>query len=683
MIRYFLFLLLLSGLAAANAALLPIAEARARAERGETVEAEGVITCQADDKFVLEDDSGGMTVNYGALSWRVGDRVRLTGRLHVENKDANFNLLATSIKTLEHLDAPPAPIKVTPLDLRHAPHLDYRRVQIRGVVTDVFRDEIDPEWTFAFLEVEGERTVFASWEQQRPSGITRALIEAEVSVCGLYQPRGGGGGRRHIGAYISCFADPQLRLIRPAPTDAFCDTPTVTLDRVGVERAVRSGHRHHLSGKVVASWNGQLLLQTEDDQRLRVLLAPGQTIPPPGDSIVVSGFVRRSLFFTHLTNALWKPTTPTALPPDTVTDITAKAILTDNNNVPRIQAFFHGRLVRLEGAVQNLYHPTTGTTTLVLRDDDRTVDVQADFTTDLPVGTRLRATGACLLNEQLTADGSPFTRLTGFSVILRSPDDLVIVAKPPWWTPARLVLVIGLLTLVVVAILIWNVILQKIVNRRSRQLLRETLAREEADLRTSERMRLAVELHDSIAQNLTGVSLQLDAISQAYETASPMTGRIIAATKRMLDACCNELRDCLWDLRSSSLDRRDTSAALRQAIAPHLGEAEATIDVRIPRGKLSDTLFHTLLNIVRELTVNALRHGKAHHIHIAGGLCGEAIDLSVSDDGTGFDPAKTPGVNEGHFGLQGIRERLDALGGTLTIDSSIGRGTRVSLTIET
>ena len=101
----------------------------------------------------------------------------------------------------------------------------------------------------------------------------------------------------------------------------------------------------------------------------------------------------------------------------------------------------------------------------------------------------------------------------------------------------------------------------------------------------------------------------------------------------------------------------------------------------MPRQSLSDDTAHALLRIIRELVSNAVRHGRARRIQIAGCLDGGKIAFSVSDDGCGFDPDRLPGVGEGHFGLQGVRERVASQGGTITVESRPGAGTRVAVTL--
>ena len=94
-----------------------------------------------------------------------------------------------------------------------------------------------------------------------------------------------------------------------------------------------------------------------------------------------------------------------------------------------------------------------------------------------------------------------------------------------------------------------------------------------------------------------------------------------------------------------------------------------------PRAAISDSTAHGVLNAVRELVANAVRHGGAANIRIAGEVHTGELNLSVRDDGCGFDTSTRPGQTEGHFGLDGIIERVERLGGTFKIESSPGNGT--------
>jgi signal transduction histidine kinase len=143
-----------------------------------------------------------------------------------------------------------------------------------------------------------------------------------------------------------------------------------------------------------------------------------------------------------------------------------------------------------------------------------------------------------------------------------------------------------------------------------------------------------------------------------------------------------ELRNCIWDLRSRALDEPDMDRAIKVALGPTVGKKKLLVRFNVPRSRFSENTARTILNIVRELASNAIRHGHANEIRVAGSLDGDTLCFSVSDDGTGFDPENRPGVLEGHFGLQGIEERVSFFNGDMKIKSSSEKGTKVTVNLK-
>ena len=150
---------------------------------------------------------------------------------------------------------------------------------------------------------------------------------------------------------------------------------------------------------------------------------------------------------------------------------------------------------------------------------------------------------------------------------------------------------------------------------------------------------------------------------------------------KTLNATNEELRNCIWDLRNHALEDVDLNEAIRKTLAPHVGDAELTVRFSVPRARISDNTAHHILRIVRELTVNALRHGQATQVKVAGAIEGDNLLFSVRDNGTGFDPRSVPGMEEGHFGLEGIRERVKEFAGTFSLDSRPGAGTKATVSL--
>ena len=246
--------------------------------------------------------------------------------------------------------------------------------------------------------------------------------------------------------------------------------------------------------------------------------------------------------------------------------------------------------------------------------------------------------------------------ISGLTLVLRGKDDVSVVSRPPWLTPGRFLVILSAMAGLLALVLVWNASLRVLVERRGRELARKEVEATHAKLKTIERTRLATELHDSVVQNLTGAAMEIRAAEA-------------------------ELRNCIWDLRSQALELSDAEEAVRITLRPHLGEARLQLRFDVPRRMIPDSAFHNILCIVRELVVNAVRHGRATTLTVEGSLEGDRLRFSVADDGRGFDPAARPGMEQGHFGLEGVMERVKSLDGTARIESAPGKGARVDVDI--
>ena len=211
--------------------------------------------------------------------------------------------------------------------------------------------------------------------------------------------------------------------------------------------------------------------------------------------------------------------------------------------------------------------------------------------------------------------------------------------------------------------------------------MREQIARRLSESRRDDRTRLAVELHDSLSQTLASVAFQISSAKSAKDDHAGVEARLGTA-ERMLDSCRTELKHCLIDLRSNALEERNLENAIRIAVDNVRCDAEVETSVDISRAGLSDSAAHAILMIVRELVSNAVRHGHAKKIVVKGRDDKGNITLSVSDNGCGFDTATRPGFREGHFGLDGIRQRAKAFSGSISISSSPGNGTDITVQLD-
>ena len=345
---------------------------------------------------------------------------------------------------------------------------------------------------------------------------------------------------------------------------------------------------------------------------------------------------------------------------------------------------FDARYIRLVGTVCGVFRDerSRGFVYLALADTmdaayaaflDKNPD-SADYSA--LVGCEIAITGLC------NPDEGGARHHFGRMLIAGSPSHIEILRHRPWWTPARFLTVVIALLLALVTVVTWNLCLRIQVERRSRELLNEHRAHVESNLKVEERTRLAVELHDTIAQNLTGVMLELNTVEQFIEGDPAAALPHLSLALMTLAACRRDLRNCIWDLHSQALEDGDMNDAIRRTIEPHIENVELAIRFNVPRDLFTDNTAHALLRIIRELVLNAIRHGLAKTIKIAGTReCGQLL-LSVQDDGCGFNPDLAPGVTSGHFGLQGIRERIKKLNGIVEISSSPQSGTKVTISFD-
>ena len=198
-----------------------------------------------------------------------------------------------------------------------------------------------------------------------------------------------------------------------------------------------------------------------------------------------------------------------------------------------------------------------------------------------------------------------------------------------------------------------------------------------------ERKRIAQELHDTLLQGFTGIALKLDALSTSLPPALQRTKQQLQQTLEQMDHYLGETRRSIWNLRSPTLETtRDLSSALEEACDRALAGTTITLGFSVQGAirALSDLVNHQLLRICEETVVNVVKHARATRVEVILYFASEEVQLQIRDNGRGFDPKSS---KNGHFGLLGIKERVDSLFGVLSVDSAPGRGTRLLVTIST
>lgn len=561
------------------------------------------------------------------------------------------------------------------------PKMDMRRVRLRGWAKSAILDPLDDNWMRLLLK-SGSDTIDVAVPipPNAPLGVSNFKY-ATIEVTGLLR-RKIQGGRRFPTTSVEV-SDINDISILSQPANPY-DQPSIdTLaDLSAVE--ILDANACTASGVVVAVWGRRsFLLQSKSltDPLVRVNLNDSAAPPRFGDSVKAFGIVQTDLHHIWLTEAEYKTMARgNCSPPPFNAD---RCTFSGTND----DVYKHGKKTRIAGVVRDIapHGPKEGTLTITTPDGlSATADISAldKWPDGLSIGCTIELTAVCIAETEPWHPGKTLANFRGMTLVPQTADDLRILDTPSWWTPGRLTAVILVLSTVIIGIFIWNRVLMALVTRRGHELFRAEHAKASAILRIDERTRLATELHDSLSQSISGIACQVVAAAHALGDNPAAARERLTAAENMLASCRAELGNCLFDLRSDMLEENDFTTAVRKSLSL-VADAAERISVRtnISRARLHDATAHAILCIIRELASNALRHGKAGRVRVAGCVDGDRLMFSVTDDGTGFDCARCPGPSEGHFGLAGIRDRLRKLKGSMAIKPASPHGTRVEFSL--
>lgn len=198
-----------------------------------------------------------------------------------------------------------------------------------------------------------------------------------------------------------------------------------------------------------------------------------------------------------------------------------------------------------------------------------------------------------------------------------------------------------------------------------------------------ERRQLAAELHDYLAQLLTLSRMKIRQAQQSAHASVAQSNRYIVETDELLRKSVDYVRTLMAELYPKELNELGLPAALRglaEQMPRHGLEIELSINDEA--SSLSREKALLLYQSVRELLMNIVKHAGVNRALVALDIESESLLISVSDHGRGFDPAVPPSIVNGrHFGLESVRERITTMGGTCSIESALGKGTRIILTV--
>lgn len=539
----------------------------------------------------------------------------------------------------------------------------------------------------------------AAW-QGTPEGLIDATVQLTCVGGSAVNTRGQFLYPRLLAVGSDC-----LEVVSAAPSSPF-ESPRIGLDTLAQFSSEPIGaHRLRTEGTVTHAVPGQFFYVQQGMTGVRVTTRSEEVLRR-GDRVEIAGFVDRSRDFAGLSEAVVRVIShgstpdPRRLAPNEIIEIARQAMrkgrMASPGDFDGCVIRFPARLLGIERATEDslLLLACEGTNVVARIPHDQfsrlpplATGAELDITGIVQIAlTRLVASGS---GRHTLADAGTIERL---SLLLRSADDVQVLKAAPWWTTRRLAVALATSAAVLIGSLAWvgmlhgQVAVQSVRLAGEMQQRRDAAVEFQASLR--ERNRLAANLHDTLLQSLAGAGFQLDTCRRAVARADlGDTSDHLDVARRMLKHAVEELRGSVWALRTMPMAGQSFFDAVVTLVA-HLGSGHAAKISVSADGEPFDIpnfVAGNLLLVAQEAIRNAIHHGHpdAVDVLVAYDAVARQIRVSVADDGDGFAVGNEAGPAQGHFGVQGMRERIGSLGGALQIDSRPGEGTRITAVITT
>jgi signal transduction histidine kinase len=670
---------------------LPTAEAA----RGRPVQIRAVVTltpADAPGRLTIDDGTGiwvtataGSEAEAAVNRARLGDVVELEGRTHEGHFAPTIYADRLRIAGRAPLPAPRPLANLGPA----AGALDCQRAILTGVVQAA---EQLPRTGRAELRLlvstpAGPFTFILYGEGPKPAA---SLIDSEVALTGVFFAYFN-SRRQFIGARLFSNDPGDVRVLRPPPADAFAAPEIALRDVASFAPDGYDLHRRRVRGTVTLGKPGHYFYLQDGPHALRVNTRQRGPLEP-GDEIEAAGFFELVHHRAEMKEAVFRRLGrgPAPVP---VEIARRDALVAEPRVLGTPARDYEDSLVALRGRLVSVDHKQGEPLRLNLECDGVLVPAEFAGTVDpkfvaaLRPDSELRVSGVCVLTFSEAIPVVNWPSPVALRLLLRGPDDVAVLDPAPWWTPERLWTALGLTAAVLLGALGWVALLRRQVAHRGAQLAEEMRARRDAavefDSTLRERNRLAADLHDTTEQALTGLAFQLEATEALHGRAPDRSQQHLALARQLLGRSREDLRRSIWNLRARPLDEGTLADALRAIAADRAAESAVRIVVACegePR-PLPDFVAGNLLLLAQEGITNALKHARPAEIALDLRFQPRALTLTIRDDGTGFDPATAEGPKDGHFGLQGMRERIKRLGGRIAFDSAPGRGATITATV--
>jgi signal transduction histidine kinase len=263
-----------------------------------------------------------------------------------------------------------------------------------------------------------------------------------------------------------------------------------------------------------------------------------------------------------------------------------------------------------------------------------------------------------------------------FELLLNSPLDVQVLARPLWWTLRRLLILVGALACVLVIAGLWITLLHRKVEQRTAQLEAQIQKRQRLEKDQAmglERARIAKDLHDDLGSGLVEIKM-LATLPAATPGSQPPLDEISDRAKQMVLA----LDEIVWAMNPKHDSLESLASYLCLYADRFLKPAGIACHVRVPLDLPSHALNsihrHEFYLAFKEALTNVVRHSQAAEVRLSLALVGTRLRLALTDNGAGLPPARPASDMDG---LANMRARLEKIGGRFAITSLPGRGTTV------
>jgi signal transduction histidine kinase len=635
-----------------------------QARKGYPVKIRGVVTAPFSTGFFIQDGTWAIYVRREGLELpdnpRTGDYWEVDGTTYVAFSP---NIQATRAVWLGP-GVMPEPLHPTSDQFANG-SLDTRYVEIEGVVTDA---------SFGFLEMltpEGRIHVQLSDVDPAFGGGNendlRRYEGASIRVRGCAIPaRDEATQQILLGSARVWLCNYAITIDKPAPVDAF-SAPLKSVSELRLfnpyasilERVKVTGQILHQQGNEFYLWDGTNGLRFVSKRPIRLRLGDlVEVVGFPdlgGPSLILREAVTRLTGHAPLPRPRFLPTELSANQNNDGRLVRIRARLTDVSTesavkILTLQAGAHGFVARLDGG--------------------------QEMPGDVLPGIRVELTGVYASQSSIATAPS---NAPAFELLLNSASDVIALEHPGWWTLQRLFAAFGVIMLILAGALLWIFTLKRQVHAQALMIHQKV----EREATLEERARIARDIHDTLEQALAGTSLQLNALADSMHDVSQEPQRILKVARSMINHAQAEARRTVRNLRLLDLEKHNLPTALSRFATTSGDDSHVKIVVAV-NGRyqsLPNQVENHLLRIGQEAVTNAIKHAGAGTVRIELNCEPRWLDLSIHDDGCGFSPANAFGTSSGHFGLLGMRERAEKIGGTFLATSSPGQGTIISVRI--